>query len=84
MEITTPRQRELLRIVKSWREREGISPSLDEIAEIMDCYKNSVKEKVASLVEKGLLSKNLGVCRSVRLTAAGEALLQHFSVFRQE
>ncbi len=55
MESPTPRQLQILRIIRDYRSRRGYSPTMQEIAEELGLTKVTVFEHVGALEEKGLL-----------------------------
>ena len=55
METVTPRQLEILRFIRDYRNRMGYSPTMQEIGDQMGLTKVTVFEHVAALERKGLL-----------------------------
>ena len=53
----TPRQMEILRLIRDWRRQRGFSPTMQEIGDLLGLSKVTVFEHVVALVEKGLLSR---------------------------
>ena len=57
MENVTPRQLEVLRFIRGFRERSGYSPTMQEIGDHLSLTKVTVFEHVAALEKKGALSR---------------------------
>lgn len=57
MENVTPRQLEILRFIRGFRERYGYSPTMQEIGDHMSLTKVTVFEHIAALERKGALSR---------------------------
>ena len=57
MENVTPRQLEVLRFLRAFRERSGYSPTMQEIGDHLDLTKVTVFEHIAALEKKGTLSR---------------------------
>ena len=55
METVTPRQLEILRIIRDFRSRNGYSPTMQEIGDLLNLTKVTVFEHVAALEKKDLL-----------------------------
>ncbi len=73
MENITPRQLEVLRFIRVFRERSGYSPTMQEIGDHMDLTKVTVFEHVAALEKKGALSRGVKhKARSLRVNPAFE------------
>lgn len=71
----TPRQYQLLCLVRDGRLANGYAPSGEEIADVMGISVQGVFCKVKALMEKRFLTRIVGVHRSTQLTpAAVEAL----------
>ena len=66
-QILTPRQHQILRFVAESRSRNGYSPTLQEMAKILQLSKVTVFEHVAALVRKGLLLRQPNRARSLTL-----------------
>lgn len=64
----TPRQIEVLTVIRDYRHTEGCSPSLQEIADKMGVGKVTVFGHVAKLVAEGMLKRRCFVARSLELT----------------
>ena len=57
MQNLTPRQLEILRFIRGFRERYGYSPTMQEIGDHLSLTKVTVFEHVAALERKGALSR---------------------------
>jgi repressor LexA len=57
METVTPRQLEVLRFIRDFRNQMGYSPTMQEIGDQLELTKVTVFEHVGALVKKGLLSR---------------------------
>lgn len=55
METVTPRQLDILRIIRDFRNRNGYSPTMQEIGDLLSLTKVTVFEHVAALERKDLL-----------------------------
>ena len=66
----TPRQIEILTMVRDGRRRDGYSPTLQEIADELGISKITVFEHVEALLRKGLLTRRSNRARSLELTSA--------------
>jgi len=55
METVTPRQMDILRFVKGYRDRNGYSPTMQEIADFLHLSKVTVFEHIGALEKKRLL-----------------------------
>ena len=55
MQTVTPRQLEILRFIRDFRERQGYSPTMQEIGDRMKLTKVTIFEHVGALERKGLL-----------------------------
>lgn len=71
----TDRQRLLLDLVQLGREVNGFAPSGEELADSMGISVQGVFWKIKALTKKGLLTRTVGVHRSMRLTPAALVLL---------
>lgn len=65
----TPRQLEILTLVRDGRRSHGYSPTLQEIADHLGISKITVFEHVEALLEKGLLTRRTNRARSLELTS---------------
>ena len=66
----TPRQVEILTMIRDGRRSDGYSPTLQEIADQLDISKITVFEHVEALLKKGLLKRRSNRARSLELTAS--------------
>ena len=66
----TPRQLEILMIIRDYRKSEGYSPTLQEMADELGISKITVFEHVEALLEKGLLTRRSNKARSLALTSS--------------
>lgn len=55
METVTPRQMDILRFIRDFRDQHGYSPTMQEIGDYLQLTKVTVFEHVGSLEKKGLL-----------------------------
>lgn len=65
----TPRQLEILRLIRDYRRQNGYSPTMQEIADTLDVTKVTVFEHVGALQKKGLLRRAQYKARSLELTS---------------
>ncbi len=63
----TPRQIEILKLIRDGRRRDGYSPTLQEIADTLDISKITVFEHVEALLRKGMLTRRSHRARSLAL-----------------
>ncbi len=64
----TSRQKQLLDFVQGYTEKKGISPSLEEMAKALNLSSlSSVHYHLAHLEEKGLISRDSGTYRSIKI-----------------
>lgn len=68
----TPRQVEILTMIRDGRHRDGYSPTLQEIADELDISKITVFEHVEALIRKGLVKRRSNRARSLELTASAK------------
>lgn len=66
----TPRQLEILTMIRDVRRSQGYSPTLQEIADELGISKITVFEHVEALLGKGLLTKRSNKARSLELTSS--------------
>ncbi len=67
----TPRQMEIMRLIRDWRRQRGFSPTMQEIGDLLGLSKVTVFEHVEALVEKGLLSRGpKHKARSLRISGS--------------
>ncbi len=67
--LVTPRQFEILTIIRDTRRSHGYSPTLQEIADELGISKITVFEHVEGLLENGLLVRQSNKARSLELTS---------------
>jgi len=72
MHCLTPRQLEIMTLIRDGRRRNGFSPTLQEIADHLGISKITVFEHVEALLEKRLLTRRTNRARSLELTAAAQ------------
>ena len=65
----TPRQLEILTLIRDRRRSDGYSPTLQEIADDLGISKITVFEHVEALIKKGVLSRRSNKARSLELTS---------------
>lgn len=65
MKLITPRQLEILEVVKQLIEEKGYSPTHAEIAEVLDIKMSGVQRHLQALVKKGHISMTPGRSRSI-------------------
>lgn len=66
----TPRQLEILTLIRDAKRNVGYSPTLQEIADQLGISKITVFEHVEVLIDKGLLTRRSNRARSLELTSA--------------
>jgi len=66
----TPRQIEILMLVRDWRKQNGYSPTLQEIADELGISKITVFEHVEALLKKRMLTRRSNKARSLALTSS--------------
>lgn len=66
----TPRQIEILTMIRDGRRRHGYSPTLQEIADELGISKITVFEHVEALLRKGLLTRRSNRARSLELSGS--------------
>lgn len=64
----TPRQMDILRLIRDYRVNSGFSPTMQELADKLDISKVTVFQHVEALEEKGLLRRSRHRARSLVLT----------------
>lgn len=60
----TPRQAQILEVIRSHRSRHGYSPTLQQIGAALGIGKVTVYEHIQSMMKKGLLAKRQGARRN--------------------
>jgi len=68
----TPRQLEILTLIRDHRRTKGYSPTLQGIADVLGVSKITVFEHVEALVRKGLLTRHRNRARSLELTSSAQ------------
>lgn len=66
----TPKQLEIVNFIRSFRERRGYSPTLEEIGRHLGVSKITVFEHVAALEKKGAISRVPHLSRSIEVVEA--------------
>ena len=72
----TPKQLETLRQVENFLRSQCYSATIGELAAALNISRTTAYERIAGLREKGLLVRSTGKARCLRLTNAGEKLLE--------
>jgi repressor LexA len=72
----TPKQLETLRQVENFLRSQCYSATIGELAAALNISRTTAYEHIAGLREKGLLVRSTGKARCLRLTNAGERLLE--------
>jgi repressor LexA len=70
--VFTPRQIEILTMIRDGRRRNGYSPTLQEIADDLGISKITVFEHVEALLRKGVLTRRSNKARSLALTETAQ------------
>lgn len=70
--ILTPRQLEILTMIRDGRRRDGYSPTLQEMADELGISKITVFEHVEALIEKGLVTRSTNRARSLEVTGQAQ------------
>ncbi len=73
----TPRQLDILRLIRDFRSNRGFSPTMQELADQLGVSKVTVFQHLEALVEKGLIRKSRHKARSLALTNRVEFQNQH-------
>ena len=73
----TPRQLDILRLIRDFRSNRGFSPTMQELADQLGVSKVTVFQHLEALVEKGLIRKSRHKARSLALTNRVEFQDQH-------
>lgn len=63
----TPQQLKVFRLVRQWRSRHGLSPTMQELADELGISKVTVFEHVEALIEKGALRRDPNRARSLSI-----------------
>ncbi len=77
----TPKQLEMLRQVEKFLRNQCYSATIGELAAALNISRTTAYEHIAGLREKGLLVRSTGKARCLRLTRAGERLLEQAREF---
>lgn len=72
--ILTQRQVATVQAIRAIQSRDGIPPSLEDIAAEMEIKKATAQYLVNQLVRKAMLTRTPGKIRSMRLTAAASTV----------
>jgi len=72
MQCLTPRQLEILTMIRDSRRSQGYSPTLQELADRLGISKITVFEHVEALLRKGLLTRRSNKARSLELTPSAQ------------
>ncbi len=64
----TPRQLDILRLIRDYRGNHGFSPTMQELANVLGVSKVTVFQHIEALAEKGLIRKSRHKARSLALT----------------
>lgn len=79
----TPRQLETLRQVENFLRSQCYSATIGELATALNISRTTAYEHIAGLREKRLLMRSTGKARCLRLTPAGEKLLEQAREYEQ-
>jgi len=63
----TPQQLKVFKLVREWRSRHGLSPTMQELADELGISKVTVFEHVEALIEKGALERDANKARSLSI-----------------
>ena len=66
---TTPRQLDILRLIRDFRASRGFSPTMQELADRLGVSKVTVFQHIEALEEKGLISRSRHRARSLALSS---------------
>ena len=77
----TPRQLDILRLIRDFRSNRGYSPTMQELADQLGISKVTVFQHIEALAEKGLIRKSRHRARSLALTDRVEFQDQHEHTF---
>lgn len=72
----TPREKELLGFILKFDASKGYAPTLYEMAESLKVSRTRVSQLIEQLYEKGLVDREPGAFRTVRLTPDGQSALK--------
>jgi repressor LexA len=65
----TPKQLRILTLIRDYQRKHGYSPTMQELADVLDVTKVTVFEHVTGLEKKGLLRRSKHRARSLELTS---------------
>lgn len=65
------RRRAIMKFVKAYIKRNGISPSLDEVTQGIGASKTTTRYHIGVLMDEGFLAQQEGKYRSLRVTNEG-------------
>lgn len=74
--ILTERQIATIHAIRAIQSRDGIPPSLEDIGEEMGVSKAAAHSLVKTVLRKGLITKQPGKYRTIRLTAAASSIAE--------
>ena len=63
----TPKQLEVVELIKQWRFEHGYSPTMQELAETLSISKVTVFERIQALIKKGALTREPNRARSLSI-----------------
>lgn len=63
----TPQQLRIFKLVRDWRSRHGLSPTMQELADELGISKVTVFEHIEALIEKGALRRDANKARSLSI-----------------
>lgn len=63
----TPQQLKVFKLVRDWRSRHGLSPTMQELADELGISKVTVFEHIEALIEKGALRRDPNRARSLSI-----------------
>lgn len=63
----TPRQHDVLEIIRRYINAKGYGPTYEEIADALSIGITSAKQHVTILISKGYVVRDYGVLRSIRI-----------------
>ena len=62
----TPAQSETLAFIAAFREKNGYSPTIAEMAEAANVHGNAIADRINMMIKKGVVIKTPGIARSIR------------------
>lgn len=63
----TPQQLKVFKLVREWRNRHGLSPTMQELADELGISKVTVFEHIEALIQKGALRRDANKARSLSI-----------------